>query len=65
MTIEPDHVGLPGDSNSTSDLERRAGHSDESSPPWRMILPFIPLYSGVTYDVYRGIRYPFDSVLAD
>ncbi len=24
--------------------------------------PFIPLYSGLTYDVYRGIRYPFDSM---
>ena len=25
-------------------------------------LPFIPLYSGITYDAYRNIEYPFDSV---
>jgi len=26
-------------------------------------LPFIPLYSGLTYDIYRGVRYPFEHVL--
>jgi ABC-type transport system substrate-binding protein len=26
-------------------------------------LPFIPLYSGVTFDAYRNIKYPFDQVL--
>ena len=25
--------------------------------------PFIPLYSGLTYDVQEGIRYPFDGIL--
>jgi ABC-type transport system substrate-binding protein len=26
-------------------------------------LPFIPLYSGVTYDAYRNVTYPFDQAL--
>jgi hypothetical protein len=25
-------------------------------------LPFIPLYSGVTYDMQRNVTYPFDQV---
>jgi hypothetical protein len=26
-------------------------------------LPFIPLYTGITYDAYQNILYPFESVL--
>jgi peptide/nickel transport system substrate-binding protein len=26
-------------------------------------LPFIPLYAGITYDAYRNIHYPFETVL--
>ena len=49
--------------NSTSDLSTAQKDIYEIQSILAQDLPFIPLYSGITYDVYRNIKYPFDSVL--
>jgi len=49
--------------NSTSDLSSAQKDVDEIQSILVQDLPFIPLYSGLTYDAYRNIKYPFDSVL--
>ena len=49
--------------NSTSDLTTAQKDVYQIQSILAQDLPFIPLYSGVTYDVYRNIKYPFDSVL--
>jgi len=49
--------------NSTSDLESARKQVYQIQSVLTKDLPFIPLYSGVTYDVYRNIIYPFDSML--
>jgi ABC-type transport system substrate-binding protein len=48
---------------STSDLDAARGLVSQIQSLLAQNLPFIPLYSGLTYDVTRGIRYPFDHVL--
>jgi ABC-type transport system substrate-binding protein len=48
---------------STSDLDAARGLVSQIQYLLAQNLPFIPLYSGLTYDVTRGIRYPFDHVL--
>lgn len=47
---------------STSDLGQARKQAYEIQSILAQDLPFIPLYSGVTYDAYRNINYPFDSV---
>ena len=49
--------------NSTSDLTTAQKDVYEIQSILAQDLPFIPLYSGITYDAYRNIKYPFDSVL--
>ena len=49
--------------NSTSDLSAAQKDVYEIQSILAQDLPFIPLYSGVTYDAYRNISYPFDHVL--
>ena len=46
----------------TSDLESAYQQLFEIQSTLAQELPFIPLYSGVTYDLYRNVRYPFDQV---
>lgn len=48
--------------NLTSDLDEARKQIYELQSILAQDLPFIPLYSGVTYDAYRNISYPFDSV---
>jgi ABC-type transport system substrate-binding protein len=48
--------------DSTSDLAAAQKQVYEIQSILAQDLPFIPLYSGVTYDAYRNIAYPFDSV---
>jgi ABC-type transport system substrate-binding protein len=48
---------------STNDIKTAQGlifdiQASLAADPW-----LIPLYADTTYDVYRGIRYPFDQVL--
>ncbi len=49
--------------NSTSDLSAALKDVYEIQSILAQDLPFIPLYSGITYDAYRNIKYPFDFVL--
>jgi len=49
--------------NSTSDLAQAQKQVYEIQSTLAQDLPFIPLYSGITFDMYRNITYPFDSVL--
>jgi len=49
--------------NSTSDLSTAQKQAFEIQAVLAQDLPFIPLYSGLTYDAYRNIRYPFDNML--
>jgi peptide/nickel transport system substrate-binding protein len=49
--------------NSTSDLAAAQKDVYEIQSILAQNLPFIPLYSGVTYDAYRNVKYPFDHVL--
>ncbi|MGA7194503.1 MAG: ABC transporter substrate-binding protein, partial [Anaerolineales bacterium] len=49
--------------NSTSDLSTAQKDVYEIQSILAQDLPFIPLYSSITYDAYRNIKYPFDSVL--
>ena len=49
--------------NSTSDLTTAQKDVYEIQSILAQDLPIIPLYSGITYDAYRNIKYPFDSVL--
>jgi len=49
--------------NSTSDLAEAQKQVYQIQSVLTQDLPMIPLYSGGTYDVYRNISYPFDSVM--
>ncbi|HEY9152123.1 MAG TPA: ABC transporter substrate-binding protein, partial [Anaerolineales bacterium] len=49
--------------NSTSDLTTAQKDIYQVQSILAQDLPFIPLYSGITYDAYRNIKYPFDRVL--
>lgn len=49
--------------NSTCDLAQAQKQVYEIQSSLAQDLPFIPLYSGITFDTYRNITYPFDSVL--
>jgi|SRR5271157_1130174 len=49
--------------NSTSDLSTAQKDVYEIQSILAQDLPFIPLYSDITYDAYRNVKYPFDSVL--
>jgi peptide/nickel transport system substrate-binding protein len=49
--------------DSTSDLEAARKQFFQIQEELVQKLPFIPVYSGVTYDAYDGIRYPFQHVL--
>jgi ABC-type oligopeptide transport system substrate-binding subunit len=49
--------------NSTSELTTAQKDFYEIQSILAQDLPFIPLYSGITYDAYRNIKYPFDHVL--
>ena len=49
--------------NSTTDLAEAQKQVYQIQSVLAQDLPMIPLYSGVTYDAYRNISYPFDSVL--
>jgi peptide/nickel transport system substrate-binding protein len=49
--------------NSTGDLSAAQKDVYEIQSILAQDLPFIPLYSGITYDAYRNIFYPFDQVL--
>ncbi len=48
--------------NSTSDLDQARQQVFEIQSILAQDVPFTPLYSGMAYDVYRNITYPFDSV---
>ena len=61
--IDSQLVSLCDSMTSTNDL---AGVHQQISAIQRVLardLPFIPLYSGVTYDAYHNVTYPFDQVL--
>jgi ABC-type transport system substrate-binding protein len=49
--------------NLTTDLDEARKQVFEIQSVLTEDLPFIPLYSGLTYDAYRNISYPFPSVL--
>ena len=49
--------------NMTNDLTAARQQVYEIQSVLARDLPFIPLYSGVTYDVYHNVMYPFDQVL--
>ena len=49
--------------NSTSDLSAAQQQVFQIQSILTQDLPFIPLYSGMTYDAYRNISYPFTQVL--
>ncbi len=49
--------------NSTSDLSAAQKDVYQIQSILAQDLPFLPLYSSLTYDAYRNIKYPFDSVL--
>ena len=49
--------------NSTSDLSTAQKDVYEIQSILARDLPFIPFYSSITYDAYRNIKYPFDSIL--
>lgn len=49
--------------NSTSDLAMAQKQAFEIQSILAQDLPFIPLYSGITYDAYRNISYPFTQIL--
>jgi len=48
---------------STSDLATAQKDVYEIQSILAQDLPFIPLYSGIIYDAYQNIKYPFDNVL--
>lgn len=49
--------------NVTTDLAAARQQIFEIQSVLTRDLPFIPLYSGVTYDAYHNVTYPFDQVL--
>ncbi len=49
--------------DSTSDLSAAQKDVYEIQSILAQDLPFIPLYSGITYDAYRNVSYPFDHIL--
>jgi ABC-type transport system substrate-binding protein len=49
--------------NSTSDLDVARQQVNEIQSNLAQELPFIPLFSDLTYDAYRNVSYPFDHVL--
>ena len=55
-------MSLCNNLNVTSDLDTAHQQVIEIQSVLAQELPFIPLYSGVTYDVYRNVTYPFDQV---
>ena len=48
---------------STADLGTARQSAFQAQSALMEGLPFIPLYEGLTYDVYRNIQYPFENVL--
>ena len=50
--------------NSTTDLTMAQQDVYQIQSILAQDLPFIPLYSDITYDAYQNIKYPFDSVLS-
>jgi len=46
-----------------SELETARQHIFEIQSILAQELPFVPLYTGLTYDVYQNVGYPFESVL--
>jgi ABC-type transport system substrate-binding protein len=48
--------------NSTTDLNEAQKEVYQIQSVFAQDLPMIPLYSGITYDAYRNISYPFDLV---
>jgi ABC-type transport system substrate-binding protein len=55
-------MSLCNNLNVTSNLDTAHQQVLEIQSVLAQELPFIPLYSGVTYDVYRNVTYPFDQV---
>ena len=55
-------MSLCNNLNVTSNLDTAHQQVFEIQSVLAQELPFIPLYSGVTYDVYRNVTYPFDQV---
>lgn len=49
--------------DSSTDLLVAKQHIDELQLVLMSDFPFIPLYAGITVDVYREVEYPFDRVL--
>jgi ABC-type transport system substrate-binding protein len=49
--------------NATNDLPAAQKQIYEIQAILARDLPFIPLYSSVTYDAYHNVTYPFDQVL--
>jgi peptide/nickel transport system substrate-binding protein len=49
--------------NSTSDLSAAQKDVYQIQFTLAQDLPFIPLYSSITHDVYRNVKYPFDRVM--
>jgi ABC-type transport system substrate-binding protein len=52
-----------GTLQATTDLDQAHQLVYEIQAALAQDLPFIPLYSGVTYDAYRNVDYPFDAAL--
>ncbi len=55
-------MSLCNNLNVTSDLDTAHQQVSEIQSILAQALPFIPLYSGVTYDAYRNVTYPFDQL---
>jgi len=55
-------MSLCNNLNVTSELDPAHQQVIEIQSVLTQELPFLPLYSGVTYDVYRNVTYPFDQV---
>ncbi len=47
---------------SSSDLDGARSEIFQIQSILAQRLPFVPLFTGVTYDIYRGVRYPFEHV---
>jgi ABC-type transport system substrate-binding protein len=55
-------ISLCNNLNVTSELDPAHQQVIEIQSVLAQELPFLPLYSGVTYDVYRNVTFPFDQV---
>ena len=56
-------ISLCGELEATNDLQAAQGKMHEIEAALAQDVPMIPLYSGVIYEPFRNVAYPFTSVL--